>query len=200
MFRWVRKFLLVVLLAAAVGAALTFFFSGDPIYTLQELAAYGRFHRFDSEITEAANKYNIDPMLLKAVVWRESAFQPGKVGRDGERGLMQVMEGAAKDWAKSQKNDTFDPADLFEPKTNIEVGAWYLSQSLKRYSGKDDPIPFALAEYNAGRQRMNRWIGDNNLHEATATEFQKNISFPGTQSYIQAIVNRYAYYKARSHM
>jgi soluble lytic murein transglycosylase len=182
------------------GAAIVLYLSGDPFYTLHEWLAFGRYHRFDAAITEAGKKYNIDPMLLKAVIWRESAFQHYKVGRDGERGLMQVMEGAAKDWSSSQKVGTLQPDDLFDPKTNIEVGAWYLNQSLKRYSGKDDPIPFALAEYNAGRQRMNRWIGENNLKEATANEFQGNISFPGTKSYVQEILARYNYYKAQGHM
>ena len=200
MFRWIRNFVLVVLFAAATGAAIALYLSGDPVYTAHEWLAFGRYHQFDAAIADAGKKYNIDPMLLKAVIWRESAFQPYKVGRDGEHGLMQVMEGAAKDWASSQKVGTLQPDDLFDPKTNIEVGAWYLNQSLKRYSDKDDPVPFALAEYNAGRQRMNRWIGENNLKEATANEFQGNISFPGTKSYVQEILARYNFYKARGHM
>ena len=200
MFRWIRNFIFVLLLAAAAGAAIVLCLSGDPFYTLHEWLGFGRYHRYDALITDAGKKYSIDPMLLKAVIWRESAFQTDMVGKDGERGLMQVMDGAAKDWAKSQKVDPLELKDLFDPKTNIEVGAWYLSQSLKHYSGKDDPIPFALAEYNAGRQRMNRWIGENNLKEATANEFQGNISFPGTKSYVQEILSRYNFYKARGHM
>ena len=135
-------------------------------------------------------------MLLKAVIWRESAFQSDMVGKDGERGLMQVMEGAAKDWAKSQKVDDLKLADLFDPKTNIEVGAWY-AQPLpaQHYSGKDDPIPFALAEYNAGRQRMNRWIGENhNLSTPTAQSIPGSHHLPQYEKlYVQAILSRYSF-------
>jgi len=200
MFRWLGKFVLVLVLAAGVAALVALYHSGDFFYTLHEWLGAGRYSRYDSLIVEAGNKYHIDPLLLKAVIWRESAFQSDMVGKDGERGLMQVMQAAAEDWAKSQKIENLQPKDLFDPKTNIEVGAWYLNRSLQHYSGKDDPVPFALAEYNAGRGRMNRWIGENNLTEATANEFKGNISFPGTKSYVQAIQNRYNFYKTRERM
>ena len=54
-------------------------------------------------IRDAARLRGIDPMVVKAVVWRESRFQPGKVGLDGERGLMQITEAAAREWVKNEK-------------------------------------------------------------------------------------------------
>ena len=42
-------------------------------------------------------------MLVKAVVWRESRFDPKKRGSHGERGLMQVTERAANEWARENK-------------------------------------------------------------------------------------------------
>jgi len=200
MIRWMRHLVLVLVLALATAAGIALYASRDPVYTIHEWMDAGHFSRYDAAIQRAATKYQIDPMLLKAVIWRESTFQPDKVGKDGERGLMQVTEAVAKDWAKSQKIESFDPVGLFDPETNIEIGSWYLKQSLQYYSGKDDPVPFALAEYNAGRQRVHRWIGENNLGPVTASEMQANISFPSTRSYVHTTIDRYNFYKRRARM
>lgn len=99
----------------------------------------------------------MNPALVKAVIWRETRFQPQMQGNHGERGLMQITEVAAADWVKAEKVETFVPTDLFDPKTNIEIGTWYLGRAMKHWAHKDDPIPFALSEYNAGRTRVKRW-------------------------------------------
>jgi soluble lytic murein transglycosylase len=200
MKRWIKRFLTVLLLALATAAGVALFVSRDPVYTLHEWADASHFHRYDAMIQQIAAKYEVDPMLIKAVIWRESAFQPEMVGKDGERGLMQVTEAAAKDWATAQKMEGFNPEKLFDPETNIEAGTWYLKQSLQYYSGKDDPVPFALAEYNAGRRRVHQWIGDNNLGAVTANEMQENISFPSTRSYVHTTLDRYHFYKQRARM
>ena len=201
MFRFVRNFFLVTLLAAAVAAGWVLSRSTDPVYVVQEWLNYGRFRRYDSLIVAIGRREGIDPMLIKAVVWRESAFRPDKVGKDGERGLMQVMPGAAGDWAKQNKIETFVPTDLFAPRTNLEAGAWYLKQALQRYAQKDDPVTFALAEYNAGRRRVDKWVGESNMGDrATADDLRDSISFPGTRNYVDAILARYRFYKQRGRL
>ena len=57
-----------------------------------------RSHREDSQdvpILAAARKYGVEPALVKAVVWRESWFNPRAKGRHEERGLMQIRDAAA---------------------------------------------------------------------------------------------------------
>jgi len=140
-------------------------------------------------------------MLIKAVIWRESAFRPDKVGKNGERGLMQVMEGAAGDWARQTKHPTFVPTDLFSPQVNIEAGAWYLKKGLQHYASKDDPATFALAEYNAGKSRVDKWVGQTNQgSSATAGDLRDSISFPGTRDYVDAIMERYRFYQRQGHL
>jgi soluble lytic murein transglycosylase len=136
MFRLVRNLLVVILLAALVAAGIFVCTARDPLYSLHELVAYPSYHEYDDLIRQAGQKYGVDPMLIKAVIWRESAFSPGKVGRDGERGLMQVMDAAASDWARQTKHTTFVPTDLFSPQVNIEAGTWYLKKGLVRYASK----------------------------------------------------------------
>jgi len=53
----------------------------------------------DAVILAAAQRYGVDPALVKAVVWRESWFNPGARGKKEEIGLMQLRAAAAGEWA-----------------------------------------------------------------------------------------------------
>lgn len=201
MFRFIRNVILVVLLAAGAAGVIFVCTSPDPLYAFQELLAYPRYHLYDGLIREVGQKDAVDPMLIKAVIWRESAFRSGKVGRNGERGLMQITEAAASDWAHQNKRPNFVPTDLFSPRVNIEAGTWYLKKALQRYAGKDDPTTFALAQYNAGKSRVDKWLGDTNQgSSATAGDLRDSISFPGTRAYVDAIIDRYHFYQRQKHL
>jgi soluble lytic murein transglycosylase len=201
MFRLVRNLVLISLLAVVAAGGVLICTSPDPWYTTHELIGFPRYHRYDPLIREAGRKYGVDPMLVKAVVWRESAFSPDKVGKQGERGLMQVTEAAASDWARENKHPQFVPTDLFNPRVNIEAGTWYLRKALQHYAGKDDPVTFALAEYNAGKSRVNKWVGDTNQGDsATAGDLRDSISFPSTRGYVDAIIDRYHFYQRQGHL
>lgn len=201
MFRFVRNVLLVLVMAAVAAGGIYVCTSPDPLYAFQEIAGYPRYHRYDALIRQVGAKYGVDPMLLKAVIWRESGFRPDKVGKNGERGLMQVTEAAASDWARQNKRPAFVPTDLFSPQVNIEAGAWYLKKALQRYAGKDDPATFALAEYNAGKSRVDKWVGDTNQGAgATAGDLRDSISFPGTRGYVDEIIERYHFYQHQRHL
>lgn len=189
-----------VVLLAVLGAAFCVYImmSEDPRYLLREMIFFWRYDRYDDLIRQASERYGVAPELIKAVIWRESQFQPRKVGSQGERGLMQITEKAAVDWARAEKIQTFVPTDLFDPKVNIEAGTWYLGRALKRWSSKDDPVPFALAEYNAGLTRVQRWVqGSGRGETAGAGDLQAVMDFPSTKNYIAAISARYDYYKRR---
>ncbi len=201
MFRFLRKLLLVSILAAGTAVSLLLWLSPDPMYEVREWMGGKRYWAYDEMIREFAKKRRLDPMLVKAIVWRESAFHPDKMGTSGERGLMQVGEGAASDWAKAEKIETFVPTDLFDVKTNIEVGTWYFAKALERWKSKEDPLPFALAEYNAGRGRVDRWIASTNMGEkATADDLMTALDFPTTRRYIEDITARYQFYQDRNRM
>src|SRR5215210_1990913 len=132
MGRVFRTLAIVLSLAAAAAASLAVFTSEDPQYQVQEILLHDRFHRYDLLIRAVAERHGLDPMLVKAVVWRESRFQPRKVGSNGERGLMQVTEIAAADWVAAEKIETFVPTDLFDPETNLKAGTWYLKRAHDR--------------------------------------------------------------------
>jgi soluble lytic murein transglycosylase len=174
--------------------------SKDPLYVLRELKNWTDYRRYDSLIVRIAAAHRVDPRLVKAVIWRESRFQSDMQGRNGERGLMQVSEIAARDWASANNVPYLEPAQLLDPEINIRVGTWYLSKALQRWNDRDDAVPFALAEYNAGRSRVDRWIRtamQKGKGRVEAETFQASISFPSTARYVRTILARYDFYKRR---
>jgi soluble lytic murein transglycosylase len=198
--RFVLKLILCILLALAAGVAYLAVQSGDPLYTFYEWMSPARFHQYDHLIRSVAIEHHLDPMLVKAVVWRESRFDPRKHGSAGERGLMQVSEKAADEWARENKIDNFHVEQLFDPKINLEAGAWYLRRAFERWKAQSDPIPFALAEYNAGASRAQRWSGGDTVDPIPVREFLQNIDFPATRKYVESIIARYEFYQRRGRM
>ena len=160
---------------------------------------YWRDHRFDEEIARAAQQHGLSPFLVKAVVWRESRFNPLARGRSGEIGLMQVMPDTAAEWARLHGQTAFDSQTLLLPPVGLDVGCWCLRRALDRWSGSTpDPVPFALAEYNAGRSNALRWASGPGGHDPQ--QFCASITYPGTRQYVRTIEERYQRYKERGRL
>jgi soluble lytic murein transglycosylase len=199
MRRFFFKLIICALLATAASLAWLSAKSGDPAYTLYEWINPGRFQQHDALIRSVAAEHHLDPMLVKAVVWRESRFDAQKFGNAGERGLMQVSEKAAQEWARENRVENFRVGELFNPKINLEAGTWYLRRAVEHWRNQADPIPFALAEYNAGARRAQRWAGGDDALVPPDT-FRANIDFPGTRKYVDSIIARFEFYKRRGQM
>jgi soluble lytic murein transglycosylase len=200
MARFLFKLIICLLLAGAAGVAYLSMKSGDPLYTLYEFISPARFQKHDALIRTVAAEHQLDPMLVKAVVWRESRFDAQKFGTAGERGLMQVSEKAAAEWARETKVENFRVEELFDAKTNLEAGTWYLRRAIEHWQNQPNPMPFALAEYNAGASRALRWAGGDDTKAVAAKTFLNNIDFPGTRKYVDSIIARYKFYKRRGRM
>jgi len=200
MFRFLLKLIICLGLAIAAGLFLLAFRSGDVIYTAYEWVSPARFHQFDNLIRTVAAEHELDPMLVKAVVWRESRFDPRKIGSAGERGLMQVSERAAREWARETQVANFHADDLLDAKTNLEAGAWYLRRAFQHWEHQKKPSVFALAEYNAGASRAQRWANNDPDAPISDWAFRNNIDFPGTRNYVTSVLQRYEFYRKRGRM
>jgi peptidoglycan lytic transglycosylase len=152
-----------------------------------------RERQYDAVIVAASQRYRVAPALVKAVVWRESAFDGRARGRAGEIGLMQITEPAAMEWAQAAKLRDFRHAELYDPAKNTLAGSWYLRKLIGRYVNTDNPLAYALADYNAGRSNVLRWIKGAGATNSTA--FIKQIDFPGTREYVKSVLSRYEHYK-----
>jgi soluble lytic murein transglycosylase len=142
----------------------------------------------DAAIRSAAQRYGVEAALIKAVVWRESKFDAGARGRAGELGLMQLREEAAQEWADSEHLSGFEHEHCLNARTNTLAGTWYLKKLLKRYQQTDDPVPYALADYNAGRGNVLKWL--NGQAATNSADFLEQIAFPGTREYVLSVMQR----------
>lgn len=189
-----RTLALVLFFAADAAATIVLLRDPDPGYRLGSWFAFGRHHRFNPLIVQCAEREQLDPTLVKSIVWRVSGFSPDKLGPDRERGLMQIGEGIGQDWAAAAQAPTFMQADLFGPELNLRAGCWYLHRLIVRWSERDDAVPFALAEYAAGHDAVVAWAGPT----GTAEDLLKAINDAPTRSFVNDVLNRRAYYeKAR---
>ncbi|MEQ2006836.1 MAG: lytic transglycosylase domain-containing protein [Limisphaerales bacterium] len=177
-----RKWLLIVALVLFVDAI------GGWLYY-----RYRREHSQDAAIHAAAARYGVDGALVKAVVWRESWFDPNARGKAGEIGLMQIREPAAREWAEAERIIGFHHEHILDPGSNTLCGVWYLAKLLRRYPQTDDPLPYALADYNAGRGNVLKW--NQGAAATNSQQFLAQMTFPGTRRYIETVVQRRARYQ-----
>ena len=102
---------------------------------------------FEYPINLAAEKYQVDPALVRAVIHAESAFKPGARSKKGALGLMQLMPDTARDMGVE---------NALSPEDNIEGGVRYLAWLLEKNSGN---AMLATAAYNAGPGAVERYKG-----------------------------------------
>lgn len=103
--------------------------------------------KFEGIINKTAEKYNMDPALIKAVIKAESNFNHRAVSPKGARGLMQLMPKTAY---------ALQVEDSFHPENNIEGGTRYLRYLMRLFRGD---LSLALAAYNAGENAVIRYNG-----------------------------------------
>jgi membrane-bound lytic murein transglycosylase MltF len=121
-------------------------------------------------IQKAAQKHAIDPALIQAVIKQESAYNRFAVSNAGAQGLMQLMPATAK---------RFKVKNAFIPAQNINAGSQYLAWLLKRFNGN---VRFALAGYNAGEGKVDRYKGIPPYRE--------------TRRYVKKVMRYYRQFKA----
>ena len=150
-------------------------------------------HSQDAIIIAASSIYEMDPALIKAVIWRESRFNPEARGAAGELGLMQIRDMAAGEWAKAEGITNFHHGQLINAKSNVLAGTWYLKKAISHHQHTDDPVVYGLAEYNAGRSHVLKWNSGDAATNSVA--FIEAIEFPATKEYILSIGKRREKYR-----
>ncbi len=121
---------------------------------------------------------------LMAIARRESAFYPEVRSPVGARGLMQVMPATGKQVA-SGLGIRHRSADLYNVNHNVLLGSAYYRQLLDRYDGNR---VYALAAYNAGPHRVDRWR--NKAGEEVPVEvWIETIPYRETRNYVQAVLS-----------
>lgn len=114
-----------------------------------------------------AKQRGVDADLVHAVIAAESGYNPKAVSPKGAIGLMQVMPATAVDYGVASVDE------LFDPKTNVDVGTRHLKRLLAKYGS----IRQAVAAYNAGEGALER----NNAA----------VAYPETRRYQVQVFNNY---------
>ena len=129
----------------------------------REEILYGTF------IERAADRHQVDPALVKAIIMAESGYNSKAISKKGAKGLMQLMPKTA---------EALGVEDSFNPEDNIDAGVEYFRKLLNRFDGS---IELALAAYNAGSRNVRK-------HRGVPP-------YKATKYYIKKVLNYYQTYK-----
>ena len=134
--------------------------------------------------------YNIDPLLLAALIKTESNFEPQAESRKGAKGLMQITPATGEWIAKTINMSNYEEDMLFDPEVNILLGSWYVKHLRDYYKSSFELV---FAAYNGGRGNVDKWLKDKNLSSDGMT--LDTIPFPETKNYIEKLRKNYNIYK-----
>lgn len=130
-------------------------------------------------ISKYAKEYDIDPLLVSAIINVESKYKKDAVSPKDARGLMQIGPTTGK-WAGEELNiENYNENMLFIPETNIRIGVWYLSKLESEFG---DNLDLILAAYNAGSGNVQKWRLDS-LYSKDGINLD-NIPFKETAEYL----------------
>ena len=102
--------------------------------------------RYEEDIIQTANKYNLEPELVAGLMFVESAYYPNAVSHANACGLMQVIPKWTGGPATGGKKYTCE--QLKNPRTSIRVGTKILNWTINSFAKGN--LDQGLCFYNAG--------------------------------------------------
>jgi len=105
--------------------------------------------QYETVVRGEAARIGVDWRLLSAIIWHESQFNEAAVSCMEAKGLMQLRDVTARHFGYGP-----DEVDLFDPQTNVAIGAKLIQELIGKFrqEGMDstNAVRFALASYNCG--------------------------------------------------
>ena len=144
---------------------------------------------FWPDVSAAAAKHNVDPLLMLGLARQESHFDPTARSPVGAIGLFQLMPYTAAELDPSFAAPGATER-LVQPAVSAELGAAHLAQHLARYGGALAPT---IASYNADRERVQIWW--NEAKEVPEELFIDSIPYRETRAYVRQVLANYAMYR-----
>jgi soluble lytic murein transglycosylase len=131
------------------------------------------------------NAENLDPLIVISLIRQESGFNPEAKSGVGAKGLMQLMPATAKRFNKRVR-----VKHLGNPEINVAIGSKYLRVLLSRFDGN---LIYALASYNAGESRIDRWRKEIFRNDDPLSIIE-SIPFEETRNYVKLIYRNNFFY------
>jgi soluble lytic murein transglycosylase len=139
-------------------------------------------HHVD-ELKRAADAAGVDPWLLAALIRNESFFESRATSPVGAVGLTQLMPATARELAAAAGVPAPEGAALYEPATNLRLGARYLAGLLEAFDGN---AAAAVASYNAGPEAVRGWL--ERIPSTDLDTWIERIPFPATRVYVKKVL------------
>ena len=132
-------------------------------------------------ITKYSDANGLDPYLMAALIAQESTFTADVRSPANAYGLMQLLPATGRVYAR-RVGLQYSAGLLTQPEPNIRMGMKYFKELADHLGG----IPFALASYNAGPNKVSLWRSER--PGIAQDEFIDDIPFPETQGYVRRIL------------
>lgn len=145
--------------------------------------------RYWDFVASQADRTGMDPILILGLIRQESAFDEKARSRSDARGLMQILPSTGRMLARAARIRNYNAGKLFDPETNILLGTRHLASLLDKYGN----LELALAAYNAGASRVDRWI--NIFGRDDPAQFVEQIPFSETRNYVKQVLSNKALYE-----
>lgn len=145
---------------------------------------------YQQAVRRAAEEFGVPEPLIYSVMKKESAFESHIISYANAYGLMQLLPSTASQVAPRLKVRFTNARQLFNAPLNIRMGTYYLSRLIRRYNGN---LIMALAAYNAGPHRVDRWKKNDNADDDL---FMENLEFGQTRRYVRSCLRYYWIYRA----
>lgn len=141
-------------------------------------------------IFKYSERYDIDPLLVAAIIKVESKYYKDAKSHKGARGLMQISP-ITGEWAANELEiDDYDIELLYDPEVNIMIGCWYLNKLNKQFGNK---LQLVIAAYNGGSGNVTKWLKDKRYSKDGET--LDHIPFKETEQYVKKVFANYKMYK-----
>ncbi|EKQ50231.1 MULTISPECIES: lytic transglycosylase domain-containing protein [unclassified Clostridium] len=171
-------FLLAVIIAIGIGSR----------YVIKE-----KFfpYKYKEYVDKYSSQYNLDPLLVLAVIKTESKFDDDAHSHKNAVGLMQITVETGEWAAKEMGYSTFTKEDLYDEEYNIKMGCWYLRRLNDTFN---NDLDLTIAAYNAGPTNVQSWLV-NSKYSSDGKSIDY-IPFGETKKYVDKVntyYNVYAY-------
>ena len=141
-----------------------------------------------SEVSAAAARHNVDPLLMLGLARQESHFDRTARSPVGAVGLFQVMPYTAAELDPSFSNPV-EMERLTDAAVSAELAAKLIRSLQARYQGAAAPT---IASYNADKERVQVWWdAAKGLPEEL---FIDSIPYRETRAYVRQVLANYAMY------
>lgn len=142
------------------------------------------------QLLKEANKRDIDPRFLLAIMKQESQFKSNARSPSAARGLLQLTIDAARRYGKRAGFERITEDSLYRPDVSIALGAEYIAELSRMFAGLHEAM---AASYNGGEDNVARWLGRSNQNDAGV--FATEVGFSESKNYVFKVMANYRAYQ-----